>query len=146
MNNLQEILNSVKSNGFSDLHVVISVEYVKSKDAYFSYERNERKYHIEADKKMKKAPLEVVEGGLAHELAHIERDSKLGFFERREDIRKYNDSAEYRKEDERETDMLVIQKGYGKQLLEFIKYHNKRRRKYKKKDGLTKKEIKKLIK
>jgi hypothetical protein len=42
---------------------------------------------------------------------------------------------------ERDIDRMVIKKGYGRQLYEFLKYHDSIYEKYTKKDGLTKKEI-----
>jgi DNA mismatch repair ATPase MutS len=84
-------------------------------------------------------------GVLVHELCHVERDLKknplyrlvttaLTFI-----LPTIETAIETR--DERETDELVIAKGYGKELLEFQKYHDERYKDYTKKDGLTRKEI-----
>ncbi len=64
----------------------------------------------------------VLEGGIAHELAHILRDSRLGSFQRRLAFRRYQSSRAYRIRDESDTELTLIERGYGRQLLEFVRY------------------------
>lgn len=48
--------------------------------------------------------------------------------------------------DEREIDQMVIDKGYGWDLYEFLKYHDNIYVRYNKEDGLTKKEVLRQLK
>ena len=51
-----------------------------------------------------------------------------------------------KEENERVIDQLAVDMGYGQHLLEFLKYHDKKYRKYNKEDGLTRKELVKQLK
>ena len=116
-------------------------------DAYLKCKYVGRKCEVYVDKSLKKAPEKVVKGGLAHEAAHIYRDYKRNVFSRALDSVRYAvDIKKQETRNEREADMLVVKRGYGEELLAFLKYHDKRRKKHKKKDGLTVKELKKILK
>lgn len=78
---------------------------------------------ILVDKECFKMNKLAITGCLAHELAHMA----------------------YPKLNEREIDQKVIDLGYGKELLEFIKYHDKYFENYSKEDGLTRKEVKRQV-
>ena len=85
-------------------------------------------------------------GVLSHELAHIYYEKTNGFvFTLFKNIL-YFSSKKYKIKEERKVDLIVIKNGCGQYLLEFIKYHDKHYKKYKRTDGLTKKEIKKALK
>lgn len=83
-------------------------------------------YALIVDKEVFKMNDMAITGCLVHELCHIKNWSY--------------------KDDERETDQMVIDMGYGVELYEFLKYHDRHYVKYKNKDGLTKKEVFKKIK
>ena len=72
---------------------------------------------IGVDNLLRAAPRRVVEGGFAHELAHIVRDLRLRPFPRGLAYRRYIRLRAYRIRDERGTDLEVIRRGYGRQLL-----------------------------
>ena len=147
MNRLERIQTKIISDAFPELaKVTIPVRWKPMSDAYFETTfGKKREYSIDVDCSLKKASPDVLSGGMAHELAHITisfgstpvviwLDSLLV---------KY--SLLYTIWDERRTDRLVIKRGYGRELLSFLKYANKRRQDYSKYDGLTVEEVTKLI-
>ena len=69
-------------------------------------------------------PVEAIRALLVHELLHLLHPYCLN---------------------ERKIDLKVVELGYGPELLEFHKWNNVTYKKYKKKDGLTEKEIKDMI-
>ena len=94
-------------------------------------------------KKMKRA--EVL-GVLSHELGHISYEKQMFFFSRILINFKMYTNKKYRSMVERGVDKLIIDKGCGEYLLAFMKYHDKKYKKYNKTDGLTKKEIQAYLK
>jgi len=79
-------------------------------------------WRIRIGKKLRKFPDEFLKGALAHELSHIE------IFEKRNFIRKIISgfkclvSENFREKEEKNTDKITIQKGYGKELYSFRKH------------------------
>jgi hypothetical protein len=72
---------------------------------------------IGVDNSLRATPRRVLEGGFAHELAHIVRDLRLGPFQRSLAYGRYDRLRAYRIRDERGTDLEAIRRGYGRQLL-----------------------------
>jgi hypothetical protein len=64
----------------------------------------------------------VFEGGIAHELCHIDADLRLGVFQRQLAWERYSQSRWYRMREERSTERRVIELGYGECLLELIRF------------------------
>jgi hypothetical protein len=124
-------------NSFPELRYhIIMLRFIKTKHFFMATSGFLFIHIIFIDKRLKKCTDDVVTGIMAHELVHISQDS-------------FWKDLLYRKsitDMERATDMQVIKRGYGKQLLAFIQYHNKIYKKYKKADGLTEKEIIKILK
>ena len=85
---------------------------------------------------------EAVIGCLAHELAHIEKDTEGGTG-LSESARNFVPSLTT--QDEREVDCIVIAKGYGRQLLALQTYHDENYQPYTDSDGLTRDEIIALV-
>jgi hypothetical protein len=79
----------------------------------------------------------VLAGGFAHELSHVLRDSRLRRAKRVEAFGRYSSSDVYRRLDERQTDLEVIRRGYGRQLLAFILYVRAFGYEWLREDGLT---------
>jgi hypothetical protein len=77
---------------------------------------------IGVDESLRGAPCPVLEGGLAHELAHIVRDRARGPWQRRLALERYASLPAYRIRDERATDLLAIERGFGPQLLALLLY------------------------
>lgn len=91
------------------------------------------------DKSTLKFPVDAFKGCLAHEFAHISIIKRLSLFEKVTYFFGILDK-------ERSVDLLVLEKGLGNELLAFHNFHEKKFRKYNKKDGLTRKEIEKILK
>lgn len=98
--------------------------YTKSDDLFMATLKFPFFYVLLVDKEVLNMNDRAITGCLVHELCHIEN---------------WNLS-------ERDIDLMVINKGYGWELYEFLKYHDSIYEKYNKKDGLTKKEILKILK
>lgn len=114
----------------------VNIQFKKQRKS-FAYVLGNTIYVSEKD--WKKMPKKARLGLLAHELSHIELDLKRNIFKRL--LSYFKNTLE-----EREVDMHVIKKGCGKYLLAFIEYHDEHYEEYNQNDGLTKKEIKELIK
>ena len=81
-------------------------------------------------------------GCLAHELAHIVIDLKKSIFRRLLDV--FIGASESPSE-ERQADLLTIERGLGNTLIQFHKEHEKDYKRYKPSEGLTRREIKKIL-
>ena len=146
MNKLDFIKGNLIRTGFRELRFMnVSIDYSNSPDYYFAVEGKWRSHHIEVDESLRNVSNLVLEGGIAHELGHLIRDYQTNPLKRLLGGEPNENDPDYERYDERATDMLVIERGFGSQLLAFVQYHNKRRKKYKKEDGLTEKEIKSVL-
>lgn len=132
--------------GFPELSkVMINTCYSKLEDAYFEYDKVKRGYKIKIDTSLRGRKRDVLVGGLAHEIAHIKRDVGFGPFLFLDELL-YDLSTKYESWTERKTYLLVVQRGLGRELLEFVKWANRRGEEYTKEDGLTQKELELLLK
>ena len=79
MDNLYKIMNSIIRKGFQELsNVDIRLDFEVSNDEFVGYGKfNGGGYYIDVDKTLKKAPVQVIKGALAHELAHITIDYSM---------------------------------------------------------------------
>jgi len=148
MHNLTDIKNRLIEKFFPELkNEKISTEYKKNlKDALFEYERpGKKRYFIKINELMKNAPLQAIEAGLAHEMAHIIKELKKGFFSSCFEGFLYKVSDRYRIVDERDADLAIVLRGYGKHLLELYKYREKLGLPVYDDNGLSASEIKKLL-
>ncbi|HEY7337087.1 MAG TPA: hypothetical protein VH639_19495 [Bryobacteraceae bacterium] len=93
-----------------------------SEDELLYYTRHAEQYVIAVNNCLEKAGRRVLEGGIAHELCHIDSDLKLGRYPRELAWDRYSESYWYRMREERATEWRVIELGYGKHLLEFIRF------------------------
>ena len=146
MNDLATIKDYVVGKGFPELaDIVIHTDYRQIKDAYFDLTRNGRKdYLIQVDTTLRHAPRSVVIGGIAHEIAHIVKEIKMNGLLVLIDRFLY-DFSWYETRDERNADLIVVQRGLGQKLLSFLRYANKRREEYTEADGLTVTELEKIL-
>ena len=88
---------------------------------------------------------QVIIGGFAHEFSHIllEKTAHERVISR--DILAYRLSKRYKTLDERNTDLEVILRGFGKDLLVFLEFSEKEGYPHYKEDGLSIREVKILI-
>jgi hypothetical protein len=91
-------------------------------DTLLRYDCTPGRYSISINDALRHAPVRVLEGGVAHELAHVVRDSPLPPRFRTLAYARYDRSRAFRIRDERATDRLAVERGYGPQLLAFLTY------------------------
>lgn len=96
-------------------------------------------------KDYKKMTSNQIKGVLSHELSHIIYDKKRGLLITYFGNIFYRFNSKSLTKEERKVDKIAIEHGCAKYLIDFYTYHDKKYKKYKKKDGLTKKEIRKII-
>jgi len=148
MHNLTEIKNRLIEESFPELrNERILARFKKNfKDALFEYERpGNKKYFIKINELMKNAPVQAIEAGLAHEMAHIVKEIKKGFFSSCFEGFLYKFSDRYRIVDERDADLVIVLRGYGKHLLELYEYRKKLGLPVYDDNGLSESEVKKLL-
>jgi hypothetical protein len=111
------ILRIVIRRGFPELagrHFLIRFgDY----DDWMWYDLSGCAFVIGVDNSLAGAPRRVLEGGFAHELAHIVRDLRWRPFQRSLAYQRYEARRAYRIRDEQDTDREAIRRGYGRQLL-----------------------------
>ena len=101
-------------------------------------------YRIYIEKRILKFSPEAFTGCLAHELAHLVLDSRESLWGRLWAIATGKSSDETA--EERNADLLAIDRGFGKALLQFHQEHDKKYVAYNASEGMTKREIKKMLK
>lgn len=138
------VIEELMSNGYSELQH-LNLGFVH--DRLYNYTsassyRCGRRWEIMIDSRFKKSKKSVVRGLLCHELSHIIRMDGLKSSDRKKDIR-FSHLGLYEYLDERNTDLDVILRGHGGDLLSFkmSKVSNGE----KERTGLALYEIKKLI-
>lgn len=80
------------------------------------------KLEIKVDKGLMQMPENALKGGLAHEFAHAIKDIKKPKLLYEIEGRIYENLKRYKGLVEKETDLLTIKRGFGRNLLEFAKY------------------------
>ena len=144
---LYSIIDTMIKNRFpelSDIEIQLNLE--ESDDEFTAYGKLDGGgYYINVDKTLQQAPVPVIQGALAHELVHISLDKGMNFIVRFFDGLLYQLCSWYETYDERKTDLLVIKRGYGEQLLAFSKFANEEYEEYTAEDGLTAEEIEKIL-
>jgi hypothetical protein len=84
-------------------------------------------------------------GCIVHELCHAEFDAALSPSVFAANDQQYAADAQFRTIHEREIDLAVIKKGYGRELLALQTYHNQHYEPYQASDGLTPEETQALM-
>ena len=93
-----------------------------AEDELFYYMADAEQYLIAVNRSFEEAPTRVLEGGIAHELCHIDADLRLGIYPRELAWNRYSESWWYRIRNERATEQQAIALGYGRHLLDLIRY------------------------
>jgi hypothetical protein len=91
-------------------------------DELLYYTVHAEQYVIAVNGCLEQAGRRVLEGGIAHELCHIDADLKLGRYQRQLAWNRYSESYWYRMREERATECRVIELGYGTRLLKLIRF------------------------
>ena len=120
MIDLISIIGELMLNGYSDaVDLKIGTKYTRIPDHFSAKSfKNDGEWRIIVNRKLMNSNLKVVSGMMAHELSHIIRMSKLSFYNQRKDLDLYRTSL-YKDLDERNTDLDVILRGYGGELLSY---------------------------
>lgn len=139
---LRGIKDEIIKNAFPELmDSDIAIEFVVIEDSFMQVGELEDEGHfIEVDESLIKIrgdreEVDVLKGGIAHELAHIVKKSSSLL---NKWIEKFlcRVSWKFKELDERNTDLTVVLRGYGKELLKFLEYCEKDYSRYKG-DGLS---------
>jgi hypothetical protein len=139
------VINNVICTNFKVLaNTRIMFVFVRGSDYYMAVQSKIFYYSLFIDAEILNFSEPAFKGCLGHELVHILEMEKLNVFKRLKEIFTLKSKAEH-EEEERKTDLLVIQHGLGKELLRFHEEHNREYKSYKKNEGLTKWEIKKIL-
>jgi hypothetical protein len=93
-----------------------------AEDELFYYTADAEQYLIAVNPSLQAAPRRVLQGGIAHELCHIDADLKLGSYSRELAWNRYVESRWYRMRNERATERQAIALGYGPHLMTLIRY------------------------
>lgn len=147
-NRFEYLLQDVINKGFQDLKTwpmiirfVKNTDYIMAHGFIFSLNINrlilKRKSIIYVNTCYDKLTDTAIKGCFAHELCHLIRDKELSFLSLlfRTIINKFSPGRI--EKEERLTDELVIERGFGKELLQLARREPA--------NGLTAKEIKQLI-
>jgi len=81
-----------------------------------------RSFILGVDRSLESAPRRVLEGGFAHELAHIARDTRYSPCQLERAFARYRTSETWSIREERNTDLEAIRRGCGPQLLALMQY------------------------
>lgn len=149
MHDLAKIRDDVIKRGFLELiSTDVQVEWRALEDALMEYGGlTEEGYYVEVDESLKGVDdKEIIEGGLAHEFAHIIADIRMqtrAVITRDRWARRI--SKEYRRLDERNTDLEVLIRGFGMRLLKFLRYAEAEGYPYYKENGLSIREVESIL-
>jgi hypothetical protein len=146
MNNLEEIRDEVIRKGFPELMAEdVQIEYKPLKDAILKCDDFiEEGHYVEVDPRLQKVPREILTGGVAHEFAHLVDAKKRNKESKVMDLFFYRISKTYRTAIERDADLVAIMRGFGPELLAFLKYAEKQDEHYKE-NGLNAREVEAIL-
>lgn len=143
------ILDSLINKHFKELKsVLITIEKEKSNDsiAAVSMQVYKKQFVIFIDNDFSKLSINAKQACLVHELCHIRDFMRRNIFSILYDTIMCDISKKYLTKIERNIDMQCVELGYAQGLLELVKFHDNIYENYDEKDGLTKKELKKILK
>lgn len=114
-------------------------------DALLGYTVQGGDHLIQVNDCLRSATQRVLEGGIAHELCHIDADLRMGPYQRELAWRRYGESRWYRMREERTTERRVIELGYGSHLLAFIRFVRRLGYSFTREHGLLIPEIRRAV-
>lgn len=145
---LEDVVRKIMASSFPELSdISVNLEVGELPDAHVQYSfLNFKKIRMEFDEDILKAPQSAVDGCVAHELAHISLDLKIPYLIRSLEILIYTACKRYNTYVERKADTLAVQRGYGNELIAFIRWANENYDNFNSREGLLIREIRNLIK
>ena len=108
-------------------------------------QKKAQQFHIDVGKIMGFAPKSALRGGLSHELGHISVAVNHTMKWYKKDINLYDKNDHYAMLDERNTDLLAVTHGFGRDLLSFFRYCEKLGYVRTSETGLSMKELQMLV-
>jgi len=126
MNQMESELNKIIKKSFPELlNLEFSLEYEDLDDSFAeTWESSKTSYVFALDSSFKEAEEDVIIGLIVHELSHISQDLGLSRFERWIDDFLNKHSNRYSLMDERNADLTAVLRGFGKNLLELLRFIN----------------------
>jgi hypothetical protein len=143
---LETLLRQIVSRSYPELRrlrIGIAFEDLEPADCLQCYTRDGR-FRIAVSPLLRDAPRKALEGGLAHELAHVLRDCRLGPFSARLSSERLAASRSYRLREERATDRAAIERGYGPHLIALVRFARRLDIRFYRENGLLPEEIARL--
>jgi hypothetical protein len=143
---LDQALRRVRKRGFPELSGhAISVCFTDSETLLCCDTAARRDFLVEVSTELAGAPSRVLEGGIAHELAHVLHDSAMSPLRRKHALELYGRSVAYRIRDERNADLRAVERGYGPHLLAFMMYARRLGHTFCREHGLLLPELRRLV-
>ena len=141
------VLDEVIKSGFPELlGEDIRIEFSTLNDALLTFGKlSHEGFYIEVDESLRNASAAVLIGGIAHECAHIVFEKTKMYKALSIDMFAYRLSSRYRILDERNTDLEVVLRGFGNELLLFLQHSVQLGLDHYREDGLSIREIEILI-
>jgi hypothetical protein len=102
-------------------------------------------YEIRVNDCLRSATPRVLEGGMAHELCHIDADLGMGRYQRQLAWDRYSRLRFFRTREERAVEQRVIELGYGPQLLAFVQFAHRLGYVFSREHGLLYPEIRRAV-
>ena len=141
---LNRILRRLVLRSFPGLRLVpIRISW-GANDEFLYYTLEREGCAIGVHECLRNAPTLVVRGGIVHELCHIDADLKLGPYQRQLAWDRYSNSRFSRMREERAIDRRVLELGYGRDLLAFIRFAYRLGYGFTREQGLTFPEIQRV--
>lgn len=121
---LKKIRQELVNRAFPELRgVPISENYARLEENYMVANLlSTCKYLIEVNPVLRGVDRPIVRGVMCHELVHISDEQAMDVKESQRDCELYENSIAYRLEVERQTDLKVIERGFGNDLLAFLDF------------------------
>jgi len=120
---LDRILRRVIGRSFPKLRrLPIAIRWGLDTDDLLLYTVETGTHVIRVNDALRPASRMVLEGGIAHELCHIDADMAMGRYRRTLAWERYGRLLWFRTREERATELRVIELGYGPHLLAFVRF------------------------
>lgn len=142
-----ELLREVVERGFPELMPHdLQISYESLGDTFEAYGRLEGGgWYVELDRALIGAPDKAKKGAIAHVLVHITDEMKLSGRESLFDRMLYQLSGRYKILDERNTDINVLVRGFGEELLALGEYLAGKNYHLGEETGITPSELRKIL-
>lgn len=138
---LRRILRRLRIRAFPRLRRIRLTISWGIDDDLLCYTVQNGEHLIRVNECLRPATTRVLEGGIAHELCHIDADVRLGRYQRELAWQRYSASRWCRMREERATEVRVIELGYGPHLLAFVRFARRLGYSFTKEHGLLYPEI-----